>query len=693
MNRLDELGVTLFCVGTVSLWGGCTGSGSTEPTQPAGQNVSRVESAFLDTSRIASDHVVTGNALTNTTPSVAGSADQSVPASRVDALGKLKLNLEQANAIRKESGTGPSTFTSHFDKTGATDGVWAFGIGGLGASVKVRSGKGATAGDFDSILRVFLAQNQSLFAASDGLVGPTLSEYSLPGDKVMHYVEYHQIVDGVPVLDGEVSASFIDGVLVSINGAIEDPQLVRAAKAKLSPERTSAAEAEAKLEDVDVLLEAPRLMWDHDGQQLIHHLRIAKKDGSDARTRLVSAATGALVRELDGRKNASWTEASRTYRVFSPQSGDTHPYAMNDTNESWISVAYVNPPNQTLYQHGDFGNNSYAAHTYGYVYTGPANPSRVDDPAYRTQPWYSGDFTSPYDPNGGRSQDFSSQHDTFWAENAAQVTASTAFRNYISDWAPVAIITGVPNGATTYINGDGGWGINDVHSVIQMDGGTQSEWGTYPNVASLGTIFHEYGHIVDYRIKGDRGSNCNETASLAEEIAAMFAMSVFMYDWGITSGFTGYYGHTEPGWGWDPTTLGSLQGLGQPNADLALVHLDNNAQLSCYDTRTSPACGIAMYNWGVSLLQAYWEAAHAVNCGGGICGYLNDGSSYIDARNALAYAIKNTGLSQGYIPFVANFLCYYYYVIGSPVWDNRWWIFNHHRLIGPNYGYSPCHAW
>ena len=151
-------------------------------------------------------------------------------------------------------------------------------------------------------------------------------------------------------------------------------------------------------------------------------------------------------------------------------------------------------------------------------------------------------------------------------------------------------------------------------SCITIAPGTQSLNGRAA-VASLGTIFHEYGHIADRRIRNgyNRSDYGCEQQSLEEQIAGMFGMTVFMHTWGINSQFTDADGHSEHAW-WDyPWHQGSVNGLGP----VGMRHGDFDSDLTCYNDPATTCSEDTIYSWGQSIVQAYWEAAHGVNCGGG----------------------------------------------------------------------------
>ncbi len=606
---------------------------------------------------------------------------KAVPAARAAAFTQLKSHLIDSKAIaRDDDSSSPSRLVVTYDAAGATEGLWAFGPGGLGVTLDRSTVTNSQQESFDAAFRSFLGKYPALFASSqEGLSQPRLSVHKLASGKVLHHLEYRQVVDGIPVFNGEVAASFVDGILVSVNGAIEEPSAMRLAKAQLPAGGRPRAsglqnEAEGKTEQ---LAEEPELLWDHGGQRFIHQFK------SGAWVRHVAPEDGTILYESDGRKHGYWAEVERTYRVSMLSDTDIWPYAGQDTDVPWWGAAYINPPSATFYHHSDYGYNYFAAPTYGYIYTGPAD-HLVTGSGTRTQPQRWGDFTESYSPTGGRTQAFASQHTVRWVQHAAQVIAQMPMASYITDWSPVAVVVGIPgevSSAMPSCTGSGSWQISDAGDCIEIAPimGPPDR----PDVPGYGIIFHEYGHVADYRIKGFRPATC-EIGALSEQIAHMVAASIFMWTWGIGTEFTDYDGHSEPAYN-DPNVKHSIHGL---TAGGNKVHGPNFWQSRCYVAD----CSAGGYYGGFGLTQAFWESAHGVNCGSGSCLSTNDGSTWGAAISALAYAMYNTGLNEGFQSFAANLLTYYYYYCGETIWGNRWWIFNHHRLVGPDYGYFQCNT-
>lgn len=99
------------------------------------------------------------------------------------------------------------------------------------------------------------------------------------------------------------------------------------------------------------------------------------------------------------------------------------------------------------------------------------------------------------------------------------------------------------------------------------------------------------------------------------------------------------------------------------------------------------------YEYGRALIQAYWEIAHGLNCHGpdtDPCYVMNGFPGSDQARWAYFYAMKESPRDATYREFVADILQYFNDDVGYYEYNDRWWVFNHHGLIGPDYSYTPC---
>jgi len=178
------------------------------------------------------------------------------------------------------------------------------------------------------------------------------------------------------------------------------------------------------------------------------------------------------------------------------------------------------------------------------------------------------------------------------------------------------------------------------------------------------------------------GGTSEEGRSVGESVAAIHSIAMFASIFGLNTGFTDY----------DNGSLWELD-----NAGTSSTHKDNNDRLDCYNPNasfgTSPG-DFATYDYGSSVRQAFWESVHGINCfvsAGQPCVTINSGSNKVlDAKKAVYDAMQTTGLSGTQRVLVANLLSYYYYFVSQAAWNDRWWIFNHHNLVGPNPSYSPC---
>jgi hypothetical protein len=210
------------------------------------------------------------------------------------------------------------------------------------------------------------------------------------------------------------------------------------------------------------------------------------------------------------------------------------------------------------------------------------------------------------------------------------------------------------------------------------------------NATHLNAIFHEVGHGIDlkynsgyFRYSSITGScdpnTSDEASSLNETVASLYAIMMMFHEFGASTSFT----------------QSSITSLSHLTASGSLDAHTNDSNLKCH-ADPSIDCGdnaIGIYNYGHGLLQAYFEINHGLNCDGPInepCYVMPDTVRTDEARWALFYAMKNTPITGTYREFVSNLLDYYYYDVGQDPWNDRWWVLNHHGLVGPDYSYTPC---
>jgi hypothetical protein len=644
---------------------------------------------------------------TETKASVEPGKDIAPPAARVAAVHSLKRRLG-ASDVGSPGGMAPE-FTPLYDPTGAVSGLWSYREGGLGVTVVAKEGAAPTREELDAAFRAFVSTNADLYDLSAGdasqmgwLVGPELAQYVSPAGKRVQKLQYRQVVDGVGLVGEGVTAVFTDGALVSVNGTLENPEVVRTARrprltVDLAEDAAAAHNRNRGFSGYSVA--GTELLWDRSRGKFVYKVHAAPVRPFAGVTQTVDGDTGAILHEssdLVGAvgPNTSLPEVSKQYLVDQPYGTDGHPFFFHDVTQNWVGLGDTVGGISVAY-HADKGNGGFTHPTFGYYWTGGTgyNPSPgVNDSANKTYYTDAFNFNTAYSP--GATSLFASHHTVRWVQHAAQVAARTTFKSLYSTGKAnqvLSVVVGIPGGSSyTYQDCSNKFGLSG--DCVAIAPSTQPFVGR-GDVTALGPMFHEYGHVASERMhNGDgRGNHGCEQQSLEETTAEMYSMFTFMWTYGINTTLTDYNAHgTVP----NPAATGFIHGFGVA-AQNPTVHMDNNVNLQCYDTRNN-ACNTAPapYNFGMALVQGYWESAHGVNCGsGGACVTLNDGSTNDHAGNALAYAMWATPLDQNFVTFVANFLQYYWDHVGQTAWNNRWWIFNHHRLVGPNYGYSPCHGW
>lgn len=642
-------------------------------------------------------------------------------ASRVGALGALRERVGATEAPVDNVVPGQTkapTFLTSFDDAGRLEGVWALRGGGLSPSLSVTEPR--TAAHLDKMFRSFVRQNAALYdlqgsaaetgSEMDWLRTGELVQYTSPEGKIVRHLHYDQTVQGIPIKGGEIIASFVGADLISVNGALENPAGVE----KFTPTAIPDARARAIAVDQDrsayggtSTATKTSLLWDRNRGIPVYRVSTLPSSETVAMRPsryLIDAQSGSVLDRQDDSLGAagpstSLAEVSRNYKLYQPIWTDQYPFIRHEATHSWVGLKEI-ISGTTYYYHSDKGNGGATHPTFGYIYTGPG-PNPVISPSNKSCLGVFGDFTSAY--TVGNTSPFASQHTVRWAQYAAQMAAATTFKSLYKAAVTnqtMSVVVGTPGGSSFAYGDCTGWGLSGTDCIEIAP--LAQPWVGASDVSALGVIYHEYGHIADGRMTYPDYRNNNhgcEPMSLEETIAGIFSTTVFLWQYGITATFTDYDGHGDPSLA--PGVQGFFHGLGHGGAQNPWVHFNNPmppalpgvnpGDIVCYDTRKN-SCAPNQYNYGMGLVQAYWEAAHGTNCGAG-CVTLSDGSSQAHARNALAYAMSTTTAASDFVTFSANFLTYYWTSVGDPPYTNRWWIFNHHRLVGPNYGYSPCHQW
>jgi hypothetical protein len=414
-------------------------------------------------------------------------------------------------------------------------------------------------------------------------------------------------------------------------------------------------------------------------------------------TAIVDARTGAIVDLLESSHGAA-ARAGR-YQVTAPRSGDNSASVESRVVNGFVSVGADNHVIPWL----DVLNGRSPVPVY------QNDPNLIWDGAFGYD-WHmvANGFDFLHAPGHAYYQ---AQHASYWVERASRI-ADLNFRFFRAhrDYEHQTVTTIIGTNGGTFFGSDGCWGMSVARAsdgargqsprvgCIRLDDNkSRYNAGTnVGNVTTLGTIFHEFGHAVDWKYHGGRTrgaavsgacdtDTAEEAGSLAEAVATLFAQTVFLNEFGAGEGFRSY---DATGGLFSDITIGSGNLAGNGNR---LVHM-NQASLQCF---AAPGldCKASKYQYGAALIQAYWEAAHGRTCHGEDrpCTNLNDGAGTDQARWAFFFASQTTARDATYRQFVAAFLGYYFHDVSETAWNNRWWIFNHHDLVGPAYGYSPCH--
>lgn len=566
------------------------------------------------------------------------------------------------------------------------------------------------AGDPESTVLAFIAENHAAYGLSsktawsssriDWLRKIEDSAGTTPEGKRYRVLRFDQFHRGHRISDGEITAVFWNDELTSLTGPVVDPTEPLPAVARIRG-RDAQEYARARGEMLvgsPLTAQGGTLELNLFQRRLTYRFELgpdavasdAEPDIDKRLTAEVDAVTGELIRLEDTAGHFGATSAS--YLVFAPSATGSNPNDVTLTYET--ANGCLNPAE---------GNTVYAWQDEAY----DRSPLPVYDLSVSWVPgptvgffWNNpGNFT--FNASPGVPQ-FRAQHASAWAQYALN-TANINFNwwppnNSSYRYSKVTVLTGCNFFGLASMTGDNGcWGQNLARN---SDGAVNQSprvpciclssmpGAVLPNSDAVGldVIFHEVGHAVDIKytagtfrgatVSGTCDIGPEEADSLKEAVAGLYAQMVFQQRWN---------GRT---WSRENGRLDLMTGAGanQPHY--------NAGSIQCYRGPDSD-CGPNgdVYAYGRSLQQAYLEVARGVNCFAQPCTVFNDGAFTDQARWALFYAMKTTGRTGSYFDFVANFLGYYWYSVGNTQWNNRWWVFNHHGLVGPKYGYSPCHAY
>lgn len=635
--------------------------------------------------------------------------------SRLNELKRLSEDLKASDRLPieirlKETDDKTSVLHTTFDPHGRISSLQLFGEGGLTLLPKGKDPAKAVKGFILKYPGLFDFQGSTLKNEEDltSLKAVQIEELKSPLGKPVVSIRFSQTYKGVPVLDGDVVAVFWDGRLAQISGTvinaasseltskpnIETKAALSYAKAGAEKELKQNVEVELFEFGVDLDLGKPVYLV---SVREVPEPEVKGLIENESYTAYVDGITGEVI-DLAPTSHEFPSRQGR-YRVYRPRRNSPDPRVEITTlARGFVSV---NENTNAVYPWLD------------------ALEGRSPVPVYHNSRQWGGrmgfhwhrvnagmDFTHHLPGHVF----FQSQHASFWTQRAS-ITADINFRWWPAhrdyQFQPITVITGRPSqtrfgedgcwNLSLWRNSDGAVGQQPRVGCIMLGTRSGAYDGNRPEgrVNKLGIIFHEYGHAVDWKyhggrirnqaIEGDCDPNTSEEArSLAEAVANLYQQTMYLQEFGRNTTFTDY---DVVGGRFDDVA-------GNMGID---VHMDQES-LKCHASTGSicnhPTNVNIKYQYGEALVQAYWEAAHGVNCHGADrpCTNLQDGADENHARWAFFYASKFTGRRASYREFVACFLTYYFRDVGRTEWNHRWWIFNHHGLVGPDYGYSACHS-
>lgn len=626
---------------------------------------------------------------------------QSAGAERLQAAGQFRARFDDITLVRPD---GKEVFlnpvTTEYDQQGYLTDLRATGApSGLG---QARPGESAE----DFVLR-FISDNSALWSnavldvhgdVNDGIVVAQVEDVASPAGVPTQYVHLEQYRGGLRVIDADVLAVVSDRRLVKVSGPIVPAGLVfeaasevpedeliliaeeEVARGGYMPYQSTVARAGYSLQygeavtDIEVILVGPR-------DEVVRQTQTVR----------LSTSTGNIL-EVTGNEGA-WPTQSASYHVFRPNSTDASPNTVREYNmtgrATTLSSAFILPWLDE-------------------------ESSRSPVPTYDfTQDWGSSGLGFPYNTDGSSNfhwakgtNFFRYQQMSYWGQRAVRA-GDINFEwwppsNSSYKYAPVVLVANAPNtGALGLAGNNGCWnwdtwdGRGDVGQSpkatcirIRAD----AYYAGSESAPRLATIFHEVGHAIDYKYgagagrSSSFGSVCDpntndESLSLSETIPALYSIMMMNHEFSSSYAFL------------DEDGDGSANGLKGVSGSPAPTHRGDNS-LICHAPTGADCAPPNLYTYGEALQQAYWEATEGLNCDGpeaDAC-YVLPGSANRDyARWALFYAMKTSSRNSSFRAFVADFLDYYYYnAPGYSDWNDRWWIFNHHDLVGPSYSYTPC---
>jgi hypothetical protein len=584
---------------------------------------------------------------------------------------------------------------------GRLEGLWGWRPGGL---------TGRKAGEsFPAAFRRFVRAYPDLFDMPDdgagisdrlALLGEPTTGTAVINGKVETSLRFVPRIAGRRVAHKEVLVTFVGDHLASVTGDLSLPAARPSAEPVIDPD-TAAAIARDTL---DTKVSPPgssrgayqvveqELLVDDDGS-LVHELRLADTAG---------LGTPYLVKvgADDGQVAGMWAAEDR---------GPGNNGAQYNVEFFGSSTDLLQPPVEQIrtgamsWEHGPF--------VWPWRATdGTRSPTFVFTTAI--QPWGSFYQMSPdYFFLAGRGTDrrkFKTQHLSYWTQRAG-LFGDAYGGDFLADKSHR--LEGVraidneggarpeacPNGGACYRAARFCSPISTTSPAPEPPANVPCLVFNITDPPDISTIFHEYGHHIDDKLRGDGnrpsrvgtaactiGDPNGENNAVNETVANAMTLAAFRHFWSSNMAFARDYEAATCGLGGN---RGCFLGMGPDGS----IHKpgDNNS-LACLPRECANDNG---YGLGRAFHQAFWEALFHRNCLSNPCRTLSGIGGRAWATYALFYAsFRSPGLTT-HRQLSANFLNYFYYYVDTTAWGELWWVFDHHGLIdGPKTGLSKCDA-
>jgi hypothetical protein len=640
-----------------------------------------------------------------------------VPKPRHDALVALRMQLgaepELPVAFLKQGPTvnksvpPPPVLLAEWMPTGDLSSLFYFGPDSLIDCVN----------DCGLATKQFIVNNKDLFgfAGSDlaspaqlvSLVQDSVRTSTSASGKKVTVVKLAQTYRGLPVFDGKVTAVFWDNKLVSLIGSVFNSAKDYHA---LTPSLTSSLAAAAASKAVNQTTgPAPscspmsqpkhgRIVWNC----FVRRRQVLVSD-KDPKVAYVEPLFMEAVIPSDGYR-VSWCSNGDPYCPTANVLRDEYP---EDYPWTYVSL------------NGDVVH-PYCAGEVA-VYNGRYNWSGAIGFDYKRVSWPDPYAFISYEDATSFASTYAMQHVSYWM----QMTSVLAGDGHL-EWPPRGSPLGnheivvVVNDTDPFNTDDPGY----TQRACNLPGNPRNFWyaaheakpcvilnGEYPLPGSgsdadcayrwdgtsqkacvwVNTIlFHEFGHAQQDLYCEEMYDECighgypyqspcqvdthQETLALNEAIAGLNSIITMLYLYGPSTAHSDYDA--------DQWSLNRILYANIAGANLPVHHDSSTWKCHAYDY---PDC-TNIYWYGHAFLQAAWEFAHRINCGSGTCVALEDVNMVNWTKGFLSrsmyYALNAHKYGETFREFVGGMLTYVFYEVDYTVWNNSWWIFHHHGLVG-----------